>query len=56
MQYAGHRRFVGWTGQPLRMTIDSEDIKMITGTMGRFPQFRQTGWDMLENACVVNAG
>ncbi|MBG81655.1 MAG: hypothetical protein CMJ39_13235 [Phycisphaerae bacterium] len=56
MQYAGHRRFVGWTGQPLRMTIDSEDIKMITGTMGRFPQFRQTGWNMLENACVVNAG
>ena len=55
MQYAGHRRFVGWTGQPLRMTIDSDDIKMITGTMGRFPQFRQTGWDMLENACVVNA-
>ena len=55
MQYAGHRRFIGWTGQPLRMTIDSDDIKMITGTMGRFPQFRETGWDMLENACVVNA-
>ena len=55
MQYAGHRRFVGWTGQPLRMTIDSDDIKMITGTMGRFPQFRKTGWEMLENASVVNA-
>ncbi len=55
MQYAGHRRFVGWTGQPLRMTIDSDDVRMITGTMGRFPQFRKTGWDMLENACIVNA-
>ena len=55
MQYAGHRRFVGWTGQPLRMTIDSDDVRMITGTMGRFPQFRKTGWDMLENACIVDA-
>jgi hypothetical protein len=55
MQYAGHRRFVGWTGQDLRMTIDNDDIKMITGTMGRFPQFRKTGWDMLESACVVGS-
>ena len=42
LQHAGHQRFIGWTGQPIPMTIDSEDIRMITGTMGRFPQFRRT--------------
>ena len=55
MQYQGHRRFVGWTGQEIPMTIDSEDIKMITGTMGRFPRFRKTGWNILQSANVVQA-
>ena len=55
MQYHGHRRFVGWTGQEIPMTIDSEDIKMITGTMGRFPRFRRTGWNILQSANVVQA-
>ena len=53
LQYTGHQRFVGWTGQSMPMTIDSEDIKMITGTMGRFPQFRKTGWNILQTANVV---
>ena len=53
LQHAGHQRFIGWTGQPIPMTIDSEDIKMITGTMGRFPQFRRTGWNILQHANVV---
>ena len=55
MQYQGHQRFVGWTGQEIPMTIDSEDIKMITGTMGRFPRFRKTGWNILQSANVVQA-
>ncbi len=53
LQHAGHQRFIGWTGQPIPMTIDSEDIRMITGTMGRFPQFRRTGWNILQHANVV---
>lgn len=55
LQYTGHQRFIGWTGQSMPMTIDSDDIKMITGTMGRFPQFRKTGWRILQNANVVQA-
>lgn len=53
IQFDQHRRFAGWTGQSTPLTIDSEDIRMITGTMGRFPQFRRTGWKMLESASVV---
>jgi len=56
LQYDGHRRFVGWTGQDKPFTIDTDDIRMITGTMGRFPQFRRTGWHMLETAKVVSDG
>jgi hypothetical protein len=55
LQYTGHQRFVGWTGQTMPMTIDSEDIKMITGTMGRFPQFRKTGGNILQTANVVQS-
>lgn len=55
LQYTGHQRFVGWTGQEMPMTIDSDDIKMITGTMGRFPQFRKTGWNILQSANVVQS-
>lgn len=31
------------------MLIDKEDARLITGTMGRFPQFRSTGWALLRN-------
>jgi tetratricopeptide (TPR) repeat protein len=34
------------------MIIDAEDAKLITGTMGRFPQFRNIGWALLRNAGV----
>jgi hypothetical protein len=53
IQFDGHRRFVGWTGRDTPLTIDSDDIRMITGTMGRFPQFRETGWSLLESASVI---
>ena len=56
IQFDGHRRFVGWTGQDKPLTIDNDDVRMITGTMGRFPQFRRTGWNMLESAKVVADG
>ncbi|MCH2137048.1 MAG: hypothetical protein MK101_10800, partial [Phycisphaerales bacterium] len=34
------------------MLIDTEDARLITGTMGRFPQFRSTGWALLQQAGV----
>ena len=34
-------------------TIDSDDVRVITGTMGRFPGFRPTGWKVLRSAQIV---
>lgn len=33
--------------------MDSEDVAMLVGTMGRFPTFRPTGWRILESAGFV---
>lgn len=41
------------SGEPVDWLIDTADVKVITGTMGRFPQFRRTGWEILETARVV---
>ena len=34
--------------------MDSEDIGVLVGTMGRFPTFRATGWRILESAGFVS--
>ncbi len=31
-------------------TLDDEDVRTVAGTMGRFPSFRETGWQILESA------
>jgi tetratricopeptide (TPR) repeat protein len=31
-------------------SLDSEDARSIIGTMGRFPAFRATGWDILQSS------
>lgn len=33
--------------------LDDEDIRVITGTMGRFPSFREVGWQILRGANVL---
>lgn len=33
--------------------LDLEDIRTLAGTMGRFPQFRPLGWEILKSARVV---
>ena len=40
-------------GQP--WPLDDEDIRVITGTMGRFPSFREVGWQILRGAHVLDA-
>ncbi|MDA1007675.1 MAG: hypothetical protein O2800_01535 [Planctomycetota bacterium] len=35
--------------------LDDEDIRIIAGTMGRFPHFRETGWKILEQAGVLGS-
>jgi len=53
MQFAGRKHLIGWTGQDIPLVIDQDDIRLITGTMGRFPQFRDMGWHILNSSNVV---
>jgi hypothetical protein len=53
MEYARRQRFHEWTGLPSEWTIDQDDVRVVTGTMGRFPEFRRTGWTILQTAKVV---
>jgi hypothetical protein len=34
-------------------TLDTEDVRVLVGTMGRFPLFRTTGWAILKHAEFV---
>lgn len=53
MELARRQRFSDWTGVETEWTIDSEDVRLITGTMGRIPSFQRTGWEILRSAKVV---
>ncbi|HLO41233.1 MAG TPA: hypothetical protein VK176_09440 [Phycisphaerales bacterium] len=54
MEYL-HRQQAHDVGDPDgEWAIDQEEIKVIVGTMGRFPMFRSTGWKILQNATVVD--
>ncbi len=35
--------------------LDAEDVRVLVGTMGRFPLFRPTGWAILEHASIEEA-
>ncbi len=54
MQFEGHQRLIGWTGQEVPVVIDNDDVRLITGTMGRFPRFRETGWSILNAANIIS--
>ncbi len=53
MQYKRWERAVNVSGLDIPCVIDSDDVRVITGTMGRFPTFRETGWRILQSAQVV---
>jgi hypothetical protein len=54
LQYARRVRAEAATGVEIPVIVDDHDIRVIAGTMGRFPSFRETGWKILECAQVVN--
>jgi hypothetical protein len=54
MQYTRWERAAGSTCFEIPCVIDRDDVRVITGTMGRFPTFRKTGWRILHTAQVVN--
>ena len=35
--------------------LDAEDLRVLMGTMGRFPRFRPVGWRILASAGFVDA-
>jgi hypothetical protein len=39
-------------GERVAWTLDAEDVRVLVGTMGRFPLFRPTGWAILEHAVL----
>ena len=55
MQYTRWKRAVDATGFEIPNVVDQEDVRLITGTMGRFPTFRETGWQILKTAQVVRS-
>lgn len=53
MEHARRLRFEEWTKVESDWALDKEDIRVLAGTMGRFPGFRMIGWDILRTARVV---
>ncbi len=53
MEFIQRQRLNELAGFPVEWTIDSEEVRVIVGAMGRFPSFRSTGWKILETATVI---
>lgn len=49
-EYLRRQRMNETLGTTSEWTLDDDDIRTVTGTMGRFPSFRETGWRILESA------
>jgi hypothetical protein len=55
MEFLQRQRLNDLAGFNVEWTIDQEEVKLIVGTMGRFPMFRPTGWQILQAAAVVGS-
>jgi len=53
MQHTRWERATGSTGFEIPVIIDRDDVRLITGAMGRFPFFKDTGWRILKSAQIV---
>jgi hypothetical protein len=53
MQFMRWERARRSTGFDIPCVIDTDDVRVIAGTMGRFPTFRDTGWRILQSARIV---
>lgn len=53
LEFLQRQRVTELIGTPLEWTIDGEEVRTIVGAMGRFPSFRQTGWEILRTARVI---
>lgn len=55
MEHSRWERAVGCTGFDIPRVVDEEDVRIITGTMARFPNFHETGWRILRSARVIRS-
>ena len=53
MEFLRRKRLDELAGLPIEWTIDDEEVRVIVGTMGRFPLFMNTGWKILQSATVI---
>ncbi|MBL9030723.1 MAG: hypothetical protein JNM80_03335 [Phycisphaerae bacterium] len=53
MEFVQRQQLNVLAGFPVEWTIDADDVRVLVGTMGRFPQFKSTGWKILRTATVV---
>ena len=53
LEFAQHERLHQVSGHDVPWTIDTDEARVIIGTMGRFPRFRDTGWQILNAATVI---
>lgn len=54
MEFVRRQRLSELAGVPVEWTIDNEEVRVLVGTMGRFPMFKSTGWKILQQATVVD--
>ena len=55
MEHSRWERAVGCTGFDIPRIVDDDDVRVITGTMARFPTFYDTGWEILRSARVIRS-
>ncbi|MHC5113926.1 MAG: hypothetical protein ACYTGP_05805 [Planctomycetota bacterium] len=55
LELTQRKRLNELAGFTVDWTIRQDDVKVLVGTMGRFPSFRNTGWQILQDATVVGS-
>jgi len=53
LQFSLHRAISDSAGLDVPYTVPPESRSLIAATMGRFPSFRSTGWEILNSARIV---
>lgn len=53
MEFLRRERLNELAGMAVEWTIDQEEVRVIVGTMGRFPLFKSTGWKILQSATII---
>jgi hypothetical protein len=43
----------GGSGRQEDWVLDKDDLRIVTGAIGRFPTFRETGWQILRSVRLV---